>query len=376
MTRLALKFLKGDWRRNAVLAASILSTLLAALVLTGIGRSIVDRAETQTRDRLGAARISFAPAGRPSVNPSTGIRLVGAGEWITSEQEGRIAEILRLESVTVSAAVTCDALLVDDQSFKPVRVTSRRTPVNDGGYGRPEASLGQPRLLVAFATGTDGVPRSGGFLDIQEFGNSWWEDPQHLTVGVNHQSWLRALKAQGLAPVSAVGTALLVEAPAARSPSVVAYNARELLTTEFPEVQVLSVHELTGRSTRVSAVNIPLLISLAVLMVGAATIVAVVLVTTESRSDELTLLGTLGFGVPLIRKLLVCEVLLVSVAASLAGSVLYIAVAGTVPGLSVELGPLIKGALAALLAPAGLAFLVTKHALSGTVHDRLAEFRR
>ena len=70
---------------------------------------------------------------------------------------------------------------------------------------------------------------------------------------------MHVLRNAGVAPTDAVGNVLLIQSdsPDDRSPAVIAYNAAELLATEFPEVVVQSRLDLPTTLDHLKAIPKP-----------------------------------------------------------------------------------------------------------------------
>jgi len=379
LTRLVMRLLRANRQRNIVLGSVIAVAVFGALLLENVGQTIVDQLEFEAQRRHGTAQITL-PGRVASDADSRRLTLAGGGGWITGEQADRIAEILQSESVRVRPRVQADAILVSDGQFATVRVlSSAGTEVQDSDPGVLQS------LLIGYAPVTPGDEPGAGFVDLGGDGGPWTDgrpwiqdrDVQDM-VWVNGDKLMHVLRNAGVAPTDAVGNVLLIQSdsPDDRSPAVIAYNAAELLATKFPEVVVQSRLDLAGRSERISAVNITSLLSLALLLPAAAAIVGSILVTGESRSDELILLTTMGFDTPTVRALMVREVFLVAAGATLLALVVAGIVTAAAPSLSLSLRSIVRSAGLGTFIPPGLTFLTARRLLSRGIHERLAEFRR
>jgi FtsX-like permease family protein len=377
--RLAVRFLISNRHQNAVLGFAIAVAVAGGLLLVSAGQSVVGRVQDEAQQRYGTAQLTV---------PSNGPGTTGGGGWIDARQTERIAHILRVESVTVYPRVQSEGLLVSEDGFATVNLVSEtRTRIaalaGDAGVAVPGVAAGVS-LLVGYSgmppnTGND----TAGFINLDDVGVSWIRDARNPDlVWVDTDSLLRAFSETGIAPASAVGNVLIMGTgsntgpPDDRSPAVIAYNAAELLAAEFPQATVRSRLELAGRIQEMSAENISLLLRIALVLPAIAAIVGIVLVTAESRSDEVTLLRTMGFDAPRIRGLFVREVFMVGVAATLVALVLALGVGALIPSLTISAQSIAGVVIVGVFLPPGLAFLTARRFLTGRLGDRLAEFRR
>ena len=370
MTRLAVRFLKVNKQRNTVLGIAIAVAVFGAILLESVGQNIVDQLAASAQQRYGTAQITLPGA--------TGI-LAGGDGWITEDQACRISEILQIESVSVSPRVQSDAILVSDGQFATVRILSAGTEV----IGRAPGPAAHQSLLIGYTSATPGNETAPGFVDLGGDGGSWVQDQDvRDLVWVNGDELMRALRRNGVAPENAVGNVLLIDpagdhdSPDDRSPAVIAYNSAEILSAEFPGAVVRSRQDLAGRTLEISAKNVTLLLSLVLVLPAIAAIIGNVLVTAESRSDELILLRTMGFGTPTIRALVVREVFMVAAGATLIALVSAGIVAAAVPNLAIAPKSLVRFSVIGGFIPPGLSFLTARRLLSRAVHERLTEFRR
>ncbi len=386
MTRLAVRFLKANRQRNAVLGVAIAVAVFGAILLESVGRNIVDQLAANAQQRYGTAQITLPGGAAETLPGATGI-LAGGEGWITEEQARRISDILQIESVGVSPRVQSDAILVSDGQFSTVRIlSSAGTEVTGGGTevtGRTSVPAGYQSLLIGYAPATPDDDTASGFVDLGGDGGSWVQDRDvRDLVWINGDELMHALRGIGVAPENAVGNVLLIgpagdhDSPDDRSPAVIAYNAAEILSAEFPEAVVRSRQDLAGRTLEMSAGNVTLLLSLVLILPAIAAIIGNVLVTAESRSDELILLRTMGFDTPTIRALIVREVFMVAAGATFIALVSAGIVAAAVPNLAIAPKSLVRFSVIGGFIPPGLSFLTARRLLSRGIHERLAEFRR
>ena len=357
--------------------------VFGAVLLETVGRTIVDQLEEDAQRRHGTAQITLpgGPAGT----------LAGGAGWITQDEVRRISDILRIESVRVHPRVQSDAVLVSEGQFSTVQIISSANAADDppSPADDPPSPAKAQSLFVGHGPAALGDDTASGFIDLSEVGVSWVRDQDVPDlVWVSDDDLMRALRREGIAPEGAVGNVLLIApwdsqnpgagqgSPDDRSPAVVAYNSAEILVTEFPQAVVRGRWDLADNSARMSAENIPFLLSLALLLPAIAAIVGSVLVTGESRSDQLTFLRTIGFDTPTIRALVVREVFMVSAAATLIALASAGIVAAAVPSLAAGPKSFVKFSLIGGFIPPGLSFLTARRLLSGQIHERLAEFRR
>jgi len=375
-TRLAWRFLTANRWRNITLGATIAVAVFGAVLLETAGRTIVGQLEEDAQRRHGTAQITLpgGPAGA----------LAGGAGWITQDEIRRISDILRIESVSVHPRVQSDAVLVSEGRFTTVRIISSASATDD-----PPSPAEAHSLLVGYGPAPLGDDTASGFIDLSEAGVSWVRD-QDVTdlVWVSDDDLMRALHREGIAPEGAVGNVLLIApwsgrnpgadqgSPDDRTPAVVAYNSAEILVTEFPQAVVRGRWDLADNSARISAENIAFLLSLVLVLPAIAAIVVSVLVTGESRSDQLTLLRTIGFDTPTIRALLVRETFMIAAAATLIALASAGIVAAVVPSLAVAPKSFVRFSVIGVVIPPGLSFLTARRLLSGRIHERLAEFRR
>lgn len=379
MTRLAVRFLKANKQRNTVLGVAIAVAVFGAILLESVGRNIVDQLAANAQQRYGTAQITLPGDATGPLPGATGI-LAGGEGWITEEQARRISEILQIESVSVSPRVQSDAILVSDGQFATVRIlSSAGTEV----AGRTPAPAGHQSLLIGYAPAAPDDETASGFVDLGGDGGSWVQDKDvRDLVWINGDELMHALRGIGAAPEDAVGNVLLIDpagnhdSPDDRSPAVIAYNAAEILSAEFPDAVVRSRQDLAGRTLEMSAGNVTLLLSLVLVLPAIAAIIGNVLVTAESRSDELILLRTMGFDTPTIRALVVREVFMVAVGATFIALVSAGIVAAAVPNLAIAPKSLVRFSVIGGFIPPGLSFLTARRLLSKGIHERLAEFRR
>ena len=380
-----MSFLRSNRRRNTVLGVAIAAAVSGGLLLVGAGHTIVARLQDETQRRYGTAQLTL-PAGGALI-------LAGGAGWIDESQARRIAEVLTFESVSVYPRVQSDAVLVSEEGFTTVSIvsgTDEEIAKLTTGPG-PDPSLPQS-LLVGYAgavrsAGENGAGKdtagTAGFINLGEAGVSWTPDPRISgLVWVETRDLLRALHETGVAPEATVGNVLLMgsgpdyDSPDDRSPAVVAFNAAEILVGEFPQAEVQSRLDLAGRTGEMSAGNISLLLRIALALPAIAAVIGSVLVTAESRSDEVTLLRTMGFDAPAIRALFVREVFMVAGLATLAALTLALGATVLIPGLTIAPRSIAGFIFVGGLFPPGLAFLTTRRFLSDRLGDRLAEFRR
>ncbi len=367
MTKLAVRFLAANRRRNISLGATIAVVVFGGILLESVGRTVIDRLEADAQRRYGTAQITLPGGGAGT--------LAGGAGWITEDQASRISELLRIEAVGVTPRVQSDAILLSEDQFSIVRILS-------SADSTPHPA-GPQSLLIGYAPATLGDDASSGFVDLGEVGVSWARDQDDPDlVWTNDNELMRALREVGLAPENAVGNVLLItragdrNSPDDRSPGVIAYNSAELLITEFPEVAVHSRRDLADTTAEISAKNISLLLVLLLVLPAIAAIIGSVLVIGESRSDELLLLRTMGFDTPTVRALIVREVFLTAAGATLIALVSAGVVAAVAPSLAVTPKSFVTFAVIGGFVPPGLSFLTAKRLLAGKIHTRLAEFRR
>jgi len=364
--------------------------VFGAVLLETAGRTIVGQLEEDAQRRHGTAQITLpgGPAGA----------LAGGAGWITQDEIRRISDILRIESVSVHPRVQSDAVLVREGRFTTVQIISSANATDDppSPTDDPPSPADDPpspaeahSLLVGYGPATLGDDTASGFIDLSEAGVSWVRD-QDVTdlVWVSDDDLMRALHREGIAPEGAVGNVLLIApcsgrnpgadqgSPDDRTPAVVAYNSAEILVTEFPQAVVRGRWDLADNPARISAENIAFLLSLVLVLPAIAAIVGSVLVTGESRSDQLTLLRTIGFDTPTIRALLVRETFMIAAAATLIALASAGIVAAVVPSLAVAPKSFVRFSVIGVVIPPGLSFLTARRLLSGRIHERLAEFRR
>ena len=382
-TRLAWRFLTANRWRNITLGATIAVAVFGAVLLETAGRTIVDQLEEDAQRRHGTAQITLpgGPAGT----------LAGGAGWITRDEVRRISDILRIESVSVHPRVQSDAVLVSGGQFTTVQIISSADTAHDppSPTDDPPSPAAAQSLLVGYGPAPLGDDIASGFIDLSDAGVSWVRDQDVPDlVWVSDDDLMRALRREGIAPEGAVGNVLLIapwgsQNPEAgqgssddRTPAVVAYNSAEILVTEFPQAVVRGRWDLADNSARISAENIAFLLSLVLVLPAVAAIVGGVLVTGESRSDQLTLLRTIGFDTPTIRALLVREILMVAAAATFIALASAGIVAAVVPSLAVAPKSFVRFSVIGVVIPPGLSFLTARRLLSGRIHERLAEFRR
>ena len=378
MTRLAMRFLKANKQRNTVLGIAIAVAVFGAILLESVGQNIVDQLAATAQQRYGTAQITL-PEGVTGTPPDATGFLAGGDGWITEDQACRISEILQIESVSASPRIQSDAILVSDGQFATVRILSAGTEVIARAPGPAE----HQSLLIGYTSATLDNDTGPGFVDLGGDGGSWVQDQDvRDLVWVNGDELMRALRRSGVAPEDAVGNVLLID-PAGdqdslddRSPAVIAYNSAEVLSAEFPGVVVRSRQDLAGRTLEMSAKNVTFLLSLVLILPAIAAIIGNVLVTAESRSDELVLLRTMGFDTPTIRALVVREVFMVAAGATLIALVSAGIVATAVPNLAIAPKSLVRFSVIGGFIPPGLSFLTARRLLSRGIHERLAEFRR
>ncbi len=378
MTRLAVRFLKANKQRNTVLGIAIAVAVFGAILLESVGQNIVDQLAATAQQRYGTAQITL-PEGVTGTPPDATGFLAGGDGWIIEDQACRISEILQIESVSVSPRVQSDAILISDDRFSIVRILSAGTEV----IGRAPDHVGGQSLLIGYTPATPGDETAPGFVDLGGDGGSWVQDQDvRDLVWVNGDELMRALRGKGVAPQDAVGNVLLInpvsnhDSPDDRSPAVIAYNSAEVLSAEFPGAVVRSRQDLAGRTLEMSATNLSLLLSLVLVLPAIAAIVGNVLVSAESRSDELILLRTMGFDTPTIRALIVREVFIVAAGATLIALVSAGIVAAAVPNLAIAPKSFVRFSVIGGFIPPGLSFLTARRLLSRGIHERLAEFRR
>ncbi|MBU8912765.1 MAG: hypothetical protein KOO61_01995 [Spirochaetales bacterium] len=380
-TRLAWRFLTANRWRNITLGATVAVAVFGAVLFEAVGRTIVDQLEDDAQRRYGTAQITL-PGGAAGT-------LAGEAGWITRDDARRISDILRVESVSVYPRVQSDAVLISEGQFTTVRVISSADAADDPPSPTDDPPSPAQTLLVGYGPATLGDDAASGFMDLDEFGVSWVRDQDVPDlVWVSDDELMRALREVGVASEDAVGNVLLIgpgdsknpgagrDSPDDRAPAVVAYNSAEILIAEFPQVVVRSRQDLADRAAKISAENIPLLLSLVLILPAIAAIVGSVLVTGESRGDQLILLRTMGFDTPTIRALVVREVFMVATGATFIALVLVGIVAGAVPNLAVAAKSIVRFSVIGVFIPPGLSFLTARRLLSGGIHERLAEFRR
>ena len=100
-------------------------------------------------------------------------------------------------------------------------------------------------------------------------------------------------------------------------------------------------------------------------------VVGIALVTAETRSDQIALLRTLGFGSSAIRRIFIREFLLVSAGATAAGLVVGLLVGLLAVGSTSV--PVVPVAVCGTVIPPGLAFLSLRRFSAAPLHDQLAE---
>ena len=363
---LSWRFLRAHAVTNGLLGLTILVAVAGSLVLGAVARSLIRDRDTAAAELLGAGHVLFPPATEPV---PLGMDGQPAG-WVTSRQLTQVQSILREEGVTVRPGLRGVALLAQEDGVRSVRFVSGAF---SAGALPPATPPGVTGLLVPLSVpGADTRPL---FLSPGRTGVTWRSVPQVSDlVIVDGAALLSRLAADGLVAPDVVGNMLVLHADEERSPSVVAFNSAELLESTYPGVVVASRRDLTGQHMQVSAQNLSALLSLLLSLPGLAAVVGVTLVAGESRTAEFAVLRSLGFPDAAVRGLLVREVWIVSVAATLLAASL--AVAGTVAARVPLAASDVTGfLLAGFVLPPGLSYLAARKALSRPLGDQLAELR-
>jgi hypothetical protein len=355
-----------------MLATTVALALVGTLLLRDVSRIAVGRIDEESRDRFGDAA-ALLPTSGPESEPASG-HMVGGGGWVTADDLRRIQEILRTEKVMIRAVIECDAVVAGDQVAYVRLLSVAGTEANAGNSSR--ANIGN-RLLIAHRSTMGAGEDVTRFVDVSGPGVSWYFAPDDpTTVRTSHDRLVEALVGSGIAPPGTVGTQVRIASGAQRSSSEIAFNAGELLAAEFPGIRVLSRPEMAGRSQGISAVNIPMLLVFALLLPTVSAVVGIALVTAEGRSDQMTLLSTLGFGMRMRRALMTREMLMASTAGSVAGLLIYLVVVVLAPQLGLVWSGLPLRFVLSCLIPPTTVFLIMRRPRPGDLHSGLAELRR